>query len=322
MLHRKDKNFPLSVPVSRVGSSTRLSLMGTASNPSTPSAYVVSSLNPTKNLPFTSSSFNSRITTKDELDRFEQLPMVQGVNALEETLASLTSRISLFKDDGLKEDVDRFVAYSNELLVELEKLEQHAQLGRDIGELRAQNDTLDDLGKLVLKELLACREALKRLPRLPASKRTVNLADQLNSLVDVKEVLKYAMKLAKFTRAPATMANALFQIHPNNYIWPAEDALRKGMLAMSSIHSDELIKMEIGEDTSMEEAEEEKAKPESEEKATEEAKEKSDVGLLQRKNSFGNYGATISMEGKPDGGNGVNALDLDLFDPDEDDYSD
>ncbi|KAG7192755.1 Mediator of RNA polymerase II transcription subunit 4 [Scheffersomyces spartinae] len=312
--------------------------MNTTSNPSTPSSYVVSSLNPTKNLPFTSSSFNSRITTKDELDRFEKLPMVQSINSLEKTLTSLTSRISLFKEDGLKDDVDKFVAYSQELLDELDKLEHHAQLGGAIDKLEDENDTLDDLGKLILKELLSCREALKRLPRLPASKRSdKNLVDPL---VDVKEVLKYAMKLAKFTRAPATMANALFQIHPNNYIWPAEDALRKGMLAMSSIHSEELIKMEIGEEQDVDMKEE--AEPIEDKiikhKLPKETEGSSDLGLLHRKNSFGNYGTNISMENKPpldatnendknddDNKNTsttVNALDLDLFDPDEDDYSD
>ena len=55
------------------------------------------------------------------------------------------------------------------------------------------------------------------------------------------------MKLAKFSKAPATVVSQM--IHPNNYIWPAEDALRRGMLAVASLKPDELIQSELGDDT-------------------------------------------------------------------------
>ena len=42
------------------------------------------------------------------------------------------------------------------------------------------------------------------------------------------------------------VGNAQFQIHPNNFIWPAEDSLRRGMLALSSLKPEELIKQELG----------------------------------------------------------------------------
>ena len=38
-----------------------------------------------------------------------------------------------------------------------------------------------------------------------------------------------------------------FQIHPNNYVWPAEDSLRRGMLAQASLQAEEIIRHELGE---------------------------------------------------------------------------
>ena len=69
----------------------------------------------------------------------------------------------------------------------------------------------------------------------------------VNRNVDVDDILKYAFKLAKFTKAPATVANMPFQIHPNNYVWPAEDSLRRGMLAQASLQAEEIIRHELGE---------------------------------------------------------------------------
>lgn len=243
--HKKDQSF-ISTPVSRVGSATRLNQFPgpngsrPSSRPATPGAYVTSSLNPARNVPVTSHNIRLKLTTPEQLLQFEKVPVVEQLGKFEAAFTELSLSITSFKDEDLESEVAVLIDINHQISHGLGLLESHHNLGTQIKALTKVNEDLDAHSKSVLKELISCRAKLRTLPKLPASHgNTQNL-----NKVDVQAILDYAMKLAKFSKAPATVL-AQF-IHPNNYIWPAEDALRRGTLAMASIKPDELIQAEIG----------------------------------------------------------------------------
>lgn len=268
-----NKNHFSLVPVSRVPLSSRLSTLG-ASRPSlrpgTPGVYVTSSLNPGKNAPVTS----------PEADDFEKLPVVQNLARFESVFGELAQAVASFQDSEIVGKVEQLIDISSHISLDLCVLRQHQELGEQIAALEQEKEALANENTSLLKGLLACRQDLKKLPKLPAAKDR-DPAHHVNE-TSVQELLDYAMKLAKFSRAPATVNSQM--IHPNNYTWPAEDALRRGMLALASLTPDDIIKAEIGEeDVEM------KPKPETPEEAE-------------------------TIEAVPE----ENTLNLDLFNPDED----
>lgn len=296
--HKIDQSF-ISMPVSRVGLSTRLNqlngltLSRPVSRPDTPNAYVTSSLNPTRNLPVSLSELRSKISTKDDLEKFEALPITTSLRDFQATFNELSQGVSSFKEDEIAANVERLIDISTDISHEIDVLKRHQLLGREIDLLEQEHTQLDSESKHILKELIACRADLKKLPKLPANKDVKQPVE-----VSVQNLLNYAMKLAKFSKAPPTVMSQM--IHPNNYVWPAEDALRRGMLAMASLKPDELIRAEIGDKQEEEDVEMEDVKIEPEpEKHTEAAP-------VQRL-------AARQAEEAPA------TLDLDLFDPDEDD---
>lgn len=305
--HKRNESFN-SVPVSRVGSSQRLNQISSHSNtsiPSTPMGYVSSSLNPIRNLPVNSGNYKSRITTKEELEKFEKLPIVQQVNEYERLITQLSSSVSSFKEESLVENVRNIININDVLRGKIADLEKHKVLGEEVHKLHDERTMLDNKSRYILTELISYRNELKSLPRLPAKKKAELVTDVG---VDVSDVLKYAMKLAKFTKAPASTSGMQFQIHPNNFVWPAEDALRRGMLAASSLQEDEIIKQELG--STPEEIKEEVVVPKEEE-------QKVDAPIPERRGSFGEYGSNDNKEKEEQS----TELNLDLFDPD-DEFSD
>lgn len=305
--HKRTDSFK-SVPVSRVGSSQRLNQIShtNTSIPSTPMGYVSSSLNPIRNLPVNSGNYKSRITTKEELEKFEKLPIVQQVNEYERLITQLSSSVSSFKEENLTQNVTNIININGILRGKIQDLEKHKVLGEEVKKLHEERTTLDNKSKYILKELISYRNELKSLPRLPAKKKTDTGVSDAG--VDIKDVLKYAMKLSKFTKAPTSTSGMQYQIHPNNFVWPAEDALRRGMLAASSLQEDEIIQQELG--SMPEEAKEEIVKKEVEQKPQE-------IVIPERRGSFGEYGSNEDKEKEDQS----TELNLDLFDP-EDEFSD
>ncbi|KAK6202741.1 mediator of RNA polymerase II transcription subunit 4 [Scheffersomyces amazonensis] len=299
MLRKESPQKPLSG--SRAGSSTRLNQLNQLN--STPNPHMTSSLNPVRNLPIDSTNYKSKIKTKAELEKFEKLPIVQLVASFEQTLNEISNDISLFKEKELPNDVNNIISINDNLHYKIKELQAHKDLGKQIQNLTSENNKLDSKAKYILKELISYRSELKNLPRLPSNRNN----EEINSSIQVEDILKYAMKLAKFTKAPATMTNVPYQIHPNNYVWPAEDALRRGMLAASSLQGDEIIQNELGitkEQVNQDQVINQKINPITKEET--------------RRGSFGDYGSSAgtNIDKKKAIGNGPD-LNLDLFDSDE-----
>lgn len=292
---KKSDSF-LSVPVSRVGSINRLAGL---SDPSTPASYVPLSLNPNRNSPMVS---------KPDQD----LLITQRVNEFETTLAELSVLISSFKDDDVTPLVERLISINHDITHEIDVLQTHQRLGKQIAQLQHEKDELDTQAKHILKELISHRQKLKELPRLPAKKRTDDVTP-----IDIQETLKYASKLAKFTKAPTSSAGTALQVHPNNYIWPAEDALRRGNLAMATIKGDEIIQAELGEKDEEKEIGSDKtemARTETDKTDTEKTETEAEPPVQKA--------PAVEAKARPPAPKDVPkapaALDLDLFDPDAD----
>lgn len=302
MLPNKVDQLFILVPVSRVGLSARLNQLngissGPASRPATPSTYVTSSLNPTRNLPVSLNDIRLKVA-KDDLEKFDNLPISAGLREFEAAFNDLSQSVSSFKEDEIEPHVERLIDILSQISLELDVLKQHQALGIEISKLETENAHLNNESKHILKELIACRAELKKLPRLPAKG-----PHKQPSEVSIQELLNYAMKLAKFSKAPPTVMSQM--IHPNNYVWPAEDALRRGMLAIASLKPDELIRAEIGDqigEAEPEDVEMEEAKPDSPERGNETRPAPA---------------AKVHVESN--GSEAPATLDLDLFDPEDED---
>ncbi|GEQ71988.1 hypothetical protein JCM33374_g5674 [Metschnikowia sp. JCM 33374] len=283
-----------------------------SSRPATPGAYVTSSLNPARNLPVTSNNIRSKLTTPEELVQFESVPVVENLRKFEASFNELSQSITSFKEEGMVSEVNRLIEIDHEITNGLKLLESHHSLGTEIKSLKKANQDLDLRSKNILKELISCRAKLRNLPKLPASQGN---SQNLNN-VDVQTVLDYAMKLAKFSKTSATVSSQF--IHPNNYIWPAEDALRRGMLATASIKPDELIKAELGQTDSGKEAAPSPVSSDSDvEMEDVDAPVPTETPTNNSALPAANGSANIQKE--PAGKPAPASLDLDLFDPEDDD---
>lgn len=232
----KARNSP-GIPVAAVGSSNRLSQLnspyGLRSHASTPNNYQMSSLNP-------NAKSNQEVRDQDKEEAFNELPLTKIVNDLEKTLLSLSSKISSFDSLNLDDNIRAILEIDQDLKHQINELHQHQRLGEVIRDLEEESLTLNNTSRHILQKLIGFRAELKGLPSLPT--KELPHSETVKN-VNVDEILKYGMKLAKFTRIPPTSAAS----HPNNFVWPAEDSLRRGMLALASLKSDEILQNEIGE---------------------------------------------------------------------------
>lgn len=313
MLPHKNNQPTNSVPVSRVGLSVKLNHLGVpgqnsrpTSRPNTPSAYVTSSLNPTKNIPVTSTTVNSKIKNPEDAAQFETLPIITSIREFEKELVELSQSISSFQEENIPKHVKKLIQADKQISTEQRNLRKHQELGVEIERLQKENNELNKESTTLLKDLIACRAELKKLPKLPAAQSS-SRESRLKE-IGVQELLDYSMTLAKFSKAPNT-ANGQIP-HPNNFIWPAEDALRRGLLALTSLKPDEVIKAELGEVETKEEEEEKKSDIEME-----------DVADMDAPTTTIQKGEPMAAR-RAEPAKAPEALNLDLFDGDDSDDSD
>ncbi|ODV83816.1 hypothetical protein CANARDRAFT_202240 [[Candida] arabinofermentans NRRL YB-2248] len=194
----------------------------------------------------------------------------------------------------------------------------------------SENMQLNDNLRNILVSLDECRKELNELPKLSIEeeielkKNKKNIELDEDSVAEIpkpdleatKTLLTYAMKLAKFSKIPRTFDGYLM---PNNFIWPGDDNMRRGMLATASMMPEKIIENENGtsdmnEDTTMNEA---SAVNNEQEDADDD--EEDDELLPERRNeNAGLYKADESDKTEKKDAATIMA-DLDLFD-DESDY--
>lgn len=99
--------------------------------------------------------------------------------------------------------------------------------------MEINNNQLSNSLNKILDTLVDCKRDLDKLPK----SCIVDNTDDDNT----KEILSYALKLSKFSKIPKTFDGMLL---PNNFIWPGDDNLRRGSLAITSIIPDKIINYE------------------------------------------------------------------------------
>lgn len=132
------------------------------------------------------------------------------------------------------------VADSDQIHTEIENLSQRLHiLETHTLQTSSISSKLSDTMEIILKDL---GDAKHELDVLPSTKS--KLLQDL-STENTSQVLTYGLKLAKFTKLSKSL-NGL--VHPNNFIWPADDTLRRGGLAMMNSIGEKIIALENGED--------------------------------------------------------------------------
>ncbi|KAH3681526.1 hypothetical protein WICPIJ_007507 [Wickerhamomyces pijperi] len=275
--------------ITRPMSNTNINPMGSRTGTPDPAATINQQLP----IPMTNSSHLSTMASTVDLHekRVSQLPISSNLNKFETHLNSLLQSVSKYQPSAA--DAVALLESEQELNKSIDDIIVHQQSGLEIQSIQTQSDQLNTNCDQILKGLMECRKSLTSLQSL-ASVEKERKQMQENS-ISAEVLLQYAMKLAKFTRVPPTFdAN---QIGPNNFIWPAEDSLRRGMLAMASIQADKL--------TYQAEKDMEEIKTNGHSSDTEQ-----NGSSRERRGSFGGSYGDSDDEGDAD------MIDLDLFDPD------
>lgn len=256
----------------------------------------------------------------DELTRVQ---IYGDLTHYEEKLAALVDSVDNFKPD-LK-IVHELIAVDKSLYKSLDSFEEYDRIDSELKRLDEESNELDRKTKEVLETLTECHEMLNGLPMLEQVEFEKQTILKQRSKVNSSVLLNYATKLSKFTKIPPTFDKGT--IGPNNFVWPAEDALRRGMLAIASLHSKEMtrdpVELEENEGETVAEAEQEadsKDNKEDQEAQHEEKPASPGVQKGERRQSFvftENPTETANADNSNEPDDEALDLDLDLFNPDE-----
>lgn len=257
--------------------------------------------------------------TDDELSKVQ---IYGDLTQYEEKLAALVESVDHFKPDI--QIVHRLIEVDKRLYKSLDSFAEYDRIDSELKRLDKESTELDEKTKKVLEILSECYNMLNALPMLEQVEFEKEAILKQRSKVNSSELLNYATKLSKFTKIPPTFDKGT--IGPNNFVWPAEDALRRGMLAIASLHGKEMTKIpgEPGE-----EKEENEEKEEEERHTKQIGKEKSpkitegpNSATAQEKERRSSYTLAekpneVTNENSKEPDDEALDLDLDLFNPDD-----
>ncbi|CAI4036472.1 hypothetical protein SMKI_15G3190 [Saccharomyces mikatae IFO 1815] len=172
-------------------------------------------------------------------DKLSKVQLYEDLCRYEDTLKKLVESVDRFKPDI---DVARdLIKIDESLFNNVDLLSEYDNIDRNLRKIDKDSEELDSKTKRILEIMNECHDELGALPMLEQVEFEKNTILQQRSKINSTALLDYATKLSKFTRIPPTFDKG--SIGPNNFIWPAEDALRRGMLAMASLHSKELTRV-------------------------------------------------------------------------------
>lgn len=164
--------------------------------------------------------------------------------------------IAVFESD-MKALIQSIQQYSPDPSTATKLIRDSDQIGEDLATLKKTTeayknyDTTEERYDIklmaglqdVLHTLVECKKSLDTMPK-PDMNRNLHQyqsTDDKQDAEDTKSVLSYALKLSKFSKIPRTFDGMLL---PNNFIWPGDDNMRRGNLAMASIIPDKIIQTE------------------------------------------------------------------------------
>lgn len=239
-------------------------------------------------------------------------------------MGKLVSSVDKFKPD--LEVAQELIETDKKLFKALEEFPKYDKIDERLNDLEKQSQEVDKKTSKILEVLNSCHAQLNSLPALEQVLLERDTMLKQREKIYSGVLLDYAMKLAKFTRVPPTFDKGM--VGPNNFIWPAEDAMRRGMLAMASLKSKELTRIPGQENEEHEESEENRENEENGEKETKpETKstltenESETVAAREEIPRRSSFEFTADDSHKKDQEESLDEggmdLDLDLFDPDE-----
>lgn len=163
------------------------------------------------------------------------LPLYTQLDNYEQALSKLVSGVDSFKPD--LQDAHDLIKADKMLVESLSKFPEYNDINDQLLELRAKKQSIDDKNKKILLTLNDCYTKLNTLPMVEQVQFENEILIKQREFLKAKDVLEYAMKLSKFTKIPPTFDKGM--IGPINFVWPGDDSLRKGMLAMADVQERE-----------------------------------------------------------------------------------
>ena len=158
--------------------------------------------------------------------------MINPIDRFNNDLNNLISSIqSYHPNESLAVDLINDNDQINDIISELHTTNNNFKSYNKSMEIN--NNQLSNSLNTILDTLVDCKRELDKLPK----SCVVDNTDDDNT----KEILSYALKLSKFSKIPKTFDGMLL---PNNFIWPGDDNLRRGSLAITSIIPDKIINYE------------------------------------------------------------------------------
>ncbi|CAI4984890.1 CPS_HP_G0127300.mRNA.1.CDS.1 [Saccharomyces cerevisiae] len=249
-------------------------------------------------------------------DKLSKIQLYEDLCRYEDTLSKLVESVDRFKPNL---DIAKDLIRTDEALFENVKLlAEYDNIYRNLQKIDKDSEELDSKTRKILEILNECHDELKALPMLEQVEFEKNTILQQRSKINSTELLDYATKLSKFTKIPPTFDKGA--VGPNNFIWPAEDALRRGMLAMASLHSKELTRIpgEEVEETEVPTVPPSQSEEQKGQMAKKEGTPKTDSFIFDgTAKEVGDEADNTKDKEKEENNDDALDLDLDLFDPDD-----
>ncbi|TID28283.1 hypothetical protein CANINC_002596 [Pichia inconspicua] len=160
---------------------------------------------------------------------------VDPITAFETDTNKLISSIQHYKPSV--EFANAIINDQDKIGEEISSLRNTTQSYRDYDtSVQLYDNKLTSQLKESLSILVECKRSLDNLPKLGPKRPSDDLNEE-----DTKTILSYALKLSKFSKIPRTFDGFLL---PNNFIWPGDDNMRRGNLAIASLIPEKIINIE------------------------------------------------------------------------------
>ncbi|CAL9728361.1 mediator of RNA polymerase II transcription subunit 4 [Monosporozyma unispora] len=250
----------------------------------------------------------------DSRDEIKDIDIYNNICSYEDVLNKLVESVDKYKPDiKLAQDL---IEVDKKLYSSLQQFQEYDKIDTRLKQLNEESQEVDEKTKNILDILNECHDQLNNLPTIEQVEFEMNAMLEQRKKINSKELLDYATKLSKFTKVPPTFDKG--SIGPNNFIWPAEDSLRRGMLAMANLHASELTKV-AGKSDETSVSEGTKGVDTKTEDTNAEPQREAESADRRESFVFGGNNNDSDSEKKNESENDEDAmdLDLDLFNPDD-----
>lgn len=292
------------------------------SKASTPNPTVTSDVNSQQFQPSRTQTPAPKMAASNNTDLPQKLRIAHSLENYECIINELVESIGAFKPK--QNLIPEIIQAEEDLTESVEELSKHQEAARTIKNLQQESDSLSQKLNELLIGLSDCRRSLQALP---GAESVRNGDDQ--DTVSAKELLSYATKITKFTHAPPGYDPQMPE-HAN-FPWPTEDELRRGMMAFLAMNSEEDENLQAVDEKTLNSIKNDNPVNKNNGKndnATNDNNNNNNPTSTgkRRSSSMVSYGErpVIDPSAAPNKGGAADSnnsavLDLDLFDPDEDD---